>query len=49
MYRLNQEISSESVQYHAKHVHLYKEFFLAEAVKNILELVETDDKLIITN
>lgn len=39
----------ESVQYHAEHVHLYKELFLtenssAQAVKNNLELIETDDK-----
>lgn len=39
----------EAVQYHAEHVHLYKEFFLAEkssaqAVRNIIELVETDEK-----
>lgn len=39
----------ESVQYHADHVHLYKEFFMAEnssaqAVRNILELLDTDDK-----
>lgn len=39
----------ESVQYHNEHVHLYKEFFAAEkssaqAVKNILELMDTDVK-----
>lgn len=39
----------EAVRFHAEHVHLYKEFFSAEkssaqAVKNILDLVETDDK-----
>lgn len=40
----------EAVQYHAEHVHLYQEFFQSEgssaqAVINILELLQTDEKL----
>ncbi|KAI7804100.1 hypothetical protein IRJ41_023986 [Triplophysa rosa] len=40
----------EAVKYHAEHVHIYKEFLLAEnlssqAVTNILNLVETEEKV----
>lgn len=40
----------EAVKYHADHVHLYNDFFTAvkssaQAVKNILELLETVEQL----
>ncbi|KAK1889393.1 Phosphoglucosamine mutase, partial [Dissostichus eleginoides] len=40
----------EAVQYHAEHVHLYREFLLeenssAQAVTNILSLLETEEKM----
>jgi hypothetical protein len=42
--------SFEAVKYHAEHVHLYREFLLAEksssqAVRNLLSQLETEEKV----